>query len=196
MRRALSGAALVMTLWVSACSGQTATVTIDPTMTRGSDAAPVTILEFSDFQCPFCKRAQDTLEQVMREFPDRVRIVFKDFPLDFHPGARPAALAARCAGAGGRFWEYHDLLFVAQPDFSREQLVGYAQRLGLDRAAFAACLDSRRFAASVDADIAEGRARGVRGTPTFFINGRRLVGAHPIEAFREAVRDALDEARK
>jgi protein-disulfide isomerase len=196
VRRALSGAALTVTLWASACSGQTATVTIDPTMTRGSDAAPVTILEFSDFQCPYCKRAQDTLEQVMREFPGRVRIVFKDFPLDFHPGARPAALAARCAGAGGRFWEYHDLLFVAQPDFEREDLLRYAERIGLERASFAECLDSGRFRDAVERDMTEGRALGITGTPTFFVNGRRLVGAMPVEAFREAVRAALTEDGK
>jgi len=136
------------------------------------------------------------LGQVLAEFPDQVRLVYRDFPLDFHSGARPAAEAARCAASMGRFWEYHDLLFIAQPDFSRDQLVGYAARLGLDRTAFAACLDGRRFTTAIDADVAEGRARGVRGTPTFFVNGRRLVGAHPIEAFREVIRDALDEARK
>ena len=132
----------------------------------------------------------------MAEFPDRVRLVYRDFPLDFHAGARPAAEASRCAAALGRFWEYHDLLFVAQPEFGREQLVGYAKRLGLDQQAFASCLDSGRFRDAVDADINEGRARGVRGTPTFFINGRRLVGAQPIEAFREAIRDALEDAKK
>ena len=132
----------------------------------------------------------------MAEFPDRVRLVYRDFPLEFHAGARPAAEAARCAAAMGRFWEYHDLLFVAQPEFRREQLVGYAGRLGLDRTAFASCLDSGRFRDAVEADLNEGRARGVRGTPTFFINGRRLVGAQPIDAFREAIRDALEEARK
>ena len=196
VRRALSGAALAVTVWASACSGQTATVTIDPTMTRGAESASVTILEFSDFQCPYCKRAQDTLEQIMREFPGRVRIVFKDFPLDFHPGARPAALAARCAGAGGRFWEYHDLLFVAQPDFEREDLLRYAERIGLERASFAECLDSARFRDAVEQDMTEGRALGITGTPTFFVNGRRLVGAMPVEAFREAVRAALTEDGK
>ena len=132
----------------------------------------------------------------MAEFPEAVRLVYRDFPLDFHAGARPAAEGARCAAVMGRFWEYHDLLFVAQPEFSRDQLVGYAARLGLDRTAFASCLDSGRFRAAVDADINEGRARGVRGTPTFFVNGRRLVGAQPIETFREAIRDALEDARK
>ena len=133
---------------------------------------------------------------MLAEFPDKVQLVYRDFPLDFHAGARPAAEAARCAGAMGRFWEYHDLLFVAQPEFSRDQLVGYAARLGLDRTAFASCLDSGRFRSGVDADISEGRARGVRGTPTFFINGRRLVGAQPVEVFREAIRDALEDASK
>ena len=133
---------------------------------------------------------------MLAEFPDQVRLIYRDFPLDFHAGARPAAEAARCAAAMGRFWEYHDLLFAAQPEFSREQLVGYAGRLGLDRAVFGSCLDGGRFAAAIDADIAEARARGVRGTPTFFVNGRRLVGAQPIEVFRDAVRDALDDARK
>jgi protein-disulfide isomerase len=128
----------------------------------------------------------------MREFPGRIRLVFKDFPLDFHPGARPAAEAARCAGLAGRFWEYHDLLFVAQPDFSRTDLLRYADRIGIERAAFAECLDSGRFREDLERDMSEGRALGVTGTPTFFINGRRLVGSQPVEAFREAVRAALE----
>jgi protein-disulfide isomerase len=132
----------------------------------------------------------------MREHSGRVRLVFKDFPLDFHAGARPAAEAARCAGLAGRYWEYHDLLFVAQPDFAREDLVRYAARLGLEREAFAACLADGRFRNAVEQDVSEGKALGVTGTPTFFINGRRLVGAQPVEAFQEAVRAALEESRK
>jgi len=132
----------------------------------------------------------------MAEFPESVRIVYKDFPLDFHDRAWPAAEAARCAGAGGRYWEYHDLLFLALPAFERDQLIGYAGRLGLDRASFTECLDSRRFRRAVEADVAEGKSAGVRGTPTFFVNGRRLVGAQPLEAFRDAVRGALEEARR
>jgi protein-disulfide isomerase len=132
----------------------------------------------------------------MREFPGRVRLVFKDFPLDFHPGARPAAMAARCAGLAGRYWEYHDLLFVAQPAFAREDLLRYADRIGIERIAFTECLDGGRFRDAVEQDMSEGRALGVTGTPTFFINGRRLVGAQPVEAFRDAVRAALEEAGK
>lgn len=136
------------------------------------------------------------LGQILAEFPDGVRLVYKDFPLDFHAGARPAAEAARCAGAAGRYWEYHDLLFLALPAFERDDLIGYAGRLGLDRAAFTACLDGGRFRRAVEADVVEGKALGVRGTPTFFVNGRRMVGAHPIETFREAVREALEEAAR
>jgi protein-disulfide isomerase len=136
------------------------------------------------------------LGELLAEYPAAVRLVYKDFPLDFHEGARPAAHAARCAAAAGRFWEYHDLLFVAQPAFAREDLIRYAGRLGLDTGAFAACLDSERVRAAVERDVSEGRAAGVRGTPTFFVNGRRLVGAHPLDTFRNAVDEALREAGK
>jgi len=134
------------------------------------------------------------LGQVLAEFPGKVRLVYKDFPLSFHPGAEPAALAARCAGERGRYWEYHDLLFVAQPAFARADLITYAARLGLPQETFAACLDSGRFRDAVKTDMQEGRASGVSGTPTFFVNGRRLVGFQPLQAFRGAVQDALEEA--
>ena len=127
----------------------------------------------------------------MAEFPDKVRLVFKDFPLGSHVGALPAAEAARCAGEHGRFWEYHDLLFVAQPAFSTTDLVGYAARLGLPAELFAACVESTRYRDAVKADAAEARAAGVRGTPTFFVNGRRLVGVQPFQVFQKAVQDAL-----
>ena len=128
---------------------------------------------------------------MLQEFRGKVRVVHKDFPLPSHAGAVPAAEAARCAAAQGTFWEYHDLLYLAVPDFSRDDLVRYAGRLGIDRDAFAACVDTRQFRKHVEADFAEGRAIGIRGTPTFVINGTLFVGAQPIEAFREAVRDAL-----
>jgi protein-disulfide isomerase len=134
------------------------------------------------------------LGRVLQEFRGKVRIVHKDFPLPYHAGALPAAEAARCAGAQGVFWEYHDLLYLSVPDFSRDDLVRYAGRLSIDRDAFAACIDSRRFGKHVEADVAEGRAIGVRATPTFLVNGTLLVGAQPIEAFRESIREALKEA--
>jgi protein-disulfide isomerase len=163
-------------------------------MVRGAQGAPVTIVEFSDYQCPYCRQAEDVLARISAEYGERVRVIYRDFPLDFHAGARPAAEAARCAGESGRFWEYHDLLFVAQPAFSRANLLTYARRLDLDVPRFAACLDSGRFRAAVDRDLEEGLGLGVRGTPTFFINGQRLVGAQPIESFRQAVDRALREA--
>ena len=132
---------------------------------------------------------------MLAEYPGKVRLVFKDFPLNSHPGAEPAAMAARCAGEYGRYWEYHDLLFVAQPAFSRSDLLTYARRLFIPEGQFTSCLDSGRFRDAVRADAREGRAAGVTGTPTFFVNGRRLVGAQPIEVFREAVLDALEDAK-
>jgi protein-disulfide isomerase len=136
------------------------------------------------------------LGQVLAEFKDRARLVYKDFPLPFHAGARPAAEAARCAGDQGQFWPYHDLLFLAQPAFSRDDLAGYAERLKLDRGAFVACLDGGTHRDAVSADLAEGRALGVTGTPTFFVNGRKLVGAQPLEVFREAIEQALADAAR
>ena len=127
----------------------------------------------------------------MAEFPGKVRLIFKDFPLGSHEGALPAAEAARCAGELGRFWEYHDLLFVGQPAFSATDLLGYAARLGLPSGPFAACVESHRHRDAVLADFAEGRAGGVQGTPTFFVNGRRIVGAQRLQVFQKAVQDAL-----
>lgn len=131
---------------------------------------------------------------MLEEFRGKVRVVHKDFPLPSHPAALPAAEAARCAGAQGAFWEYHDLLYLSVPDFSRDDLIRYAGRLGIDRAAFTACIDTRQFRKQVEADVAEGLAIGLRGTPAFLINGTPLMGAQPIEAFREAVREALKAA--
>jgi protein-disulfide isomerase len=131
----------------------------------------------------------------MKEYDGRVRLVFKDFPLPSHPRARLAHEAARCAGALGRYWPYHDRLFAAQPAFERDDLVRYAVELGLPGEAFTRCLDEGRFAAAVEADVAQGRQLGVRSTPSFVINGRGLVGAHPVETFRTVIDEALRGAR-
>jgi protein-disulfide isomerase len=136
------------------------------------------------------------LGRILAEFPDTVQLVFKDFPLSSHDRAVPAAEAARCAGEHGRFWEYHDLLFVAQPAFSRPDLLLYAERLGVPRERFAACLDAGLHRGAIRDDEQEGRAAGVRGTPTFFVNGRRMVGVQSLEDFREAVEDALADRRE
>jgi len=120
-----------------------------------------------------------------------VRLVAKDLPLRSHPGARPAAEAARCAAAEGRYWAYHDRLFAEQPRFSEERLIAYAVDLGLDGEAFGRCLRERRFARDVEADVAQARALGIRSTPTFLVNGRVLVGAQPVEAFRAVIEEVL-----
>lgn len=188
-------AALALTLLAAAglAPGAAAQVevTAEPAMTRGTLPAPVVIVEFSDYQCPFCRRASQALAAVLPEFAGRVAVVFKDFPLSIHPRARAAHEAARCAGPHGRYWAYHERLFAGQPHFERADLIRYAVEVGLDGAAFARCLDDRRFAAAVEADVAQGRALGIRQTPTFLINGRMLVGAHPADTFRAVIAEAL-----
>lgn len=124
-----------------------------------------------------------------------MRLVFKDLPLPSHPAARGAHEAARCAGAAGRYWPYHDRLFAQQGEFERADLIRYAKEIGLDAGKFTACLDARRYRAKVDADIEQARALDVRGTPTFFVGGTPLVGAHPIEKFRELIDAALRRTR-
>ena len=130
---------------------------------------------------------------MLKEYRGRVRLIFKDLPLPSHDLAKPAHEAARCAGALGRYWPYHDKLFANQPNFERADLLRYAGDVGLPQEKFAACLDGGRFAAAVEADVEQARAIGVRSTPTFFVNGRPLVGAHPVENFRAAIDDALKD---
>ncbi len=124
-----------------------------------------------------------------------MRLIFKDLPLRSHERARPAAEAARCAGAQGRYWPYHDRLFEEQPRFGRDDLIGYAADVGLDRAEFVRCLDGHTFAAAVEADVYEARDLGITSTPTFLVNGAVLVGAHPVETFRKVIDDELRRRR-
>jgi protein-disulfide isomerase len=131
----------------------------------------------------------------MKEFDGRVRLIYKDFPLPSHALAIPAHEAARCAGAQGAYWPYHDILYRRQPHFERDDLVGYAIELNLERAGFERCVDDRTFRTAVMTDLEEARELGVRSTPTFLINGKPLVGAHPVENFRDAIADALEAAR-
>jgi protein-disulfide isomerase len=158
---------------------------------RGNAKAPVTIVEFSDFQCPFCVRARPTVNRVREVYGDRVRFAFRHYPLDFHPQAQKAGEAAACAGEQGRFWEMHDRLWESQAKLSVPELKAHAQALGLDAAGFASCLDSGRHADLVERDLRAGQAYGVSGTPAFFVNGRPLVGAQPFEAFQQLIDDEL-----
>jgi len=158
---------------------------------RGPDDAEVTIFIFSEFQCPYCSRAQPTMQQIEETYGDRVRFVFKSFPLPFHSDAHLASQAALAAGEQGKFWEYHDVLFNNQRALSRSDLDRYAQELNLDMGQFAAALDSGRFSDQVDREAAEGRSVGVSGTPTFVVNGERVVGAVPFSRFQPIIDRAL-----
>jgi protein-disulfide isomerase len=164
---------------------------------RGGGAkAPVTIIEFSDYQCPFCKRAEDVVDQVMKTYGDKVRLVFRDYPLPFHPNARPAAEAANCANAQGKFWPYHQKLFANQSALAADNLKTYAKDLGLDGAKFEQCLaDDKSIKTAIDKDVSDGEKVGVNGTPAFFINGRMLSGAQPFEKFKEIIDDELASAK-
>jgi len=156
--------------------------------TRGPKDAPVTIVEFSDFQCPFCKTATNTIKQVLDKYPEKVRLVFRDYPLaSLQPQAPKAHEAARCAGEQSKFWEYHDVLFERSPKMSPQDLKQYAQDLNLDVAAFNQCFDTGKYKAEVDKDFQEGVGLGLTGTPSFFINGRQVVGAQPLSAFQKVI---------
>jgi protein-disulfide isomerase len=157
---------------------------------RGDAKAPVTIVIFSDYECPFCKQAEVTVETVRKTYGDKVRIAHRDFPLSFHQHAEPAAEAARCANAQGKFWEYHDKLFPST-DLSSEKLQALATEVGVDRAKFDACVKSGEFKQAVEKDTAEGSGVGVTGTPAFFVNGRMLTGAQPFEKFKELIDQEL-----
>ena len=157
---------------------------------KGDPDAPVVIIEFSDFQCPYCGRhVTNTIPQLVEEYIDTGKAVYyyRDFPLSFHAEAKPAAVAARCANEQGEFWEYHDILFENSQSLSTDNYKQWAEDLGLDTEQFNSCLDEQKYADDVDADFTAGAQAGVSGTPSFFINGVKLVGAQPFAAFKAAI---------
>ncbi len=158
---------------------------------RGPAAAPVEIVEFSDFQCPYCLRAHPTVDQVLSAYGDRVRFVYRHYPLPGHPNARPAAEAAECAAEQGKFWPYHDKLFATQSKLSDADLKQDAVDLGMDGGKFNACVDSHKYAAKVETDLRAGQEAGVDGTPAFFINGRLISGAQPYDVFKKVIDEEL-----
>jgi protein-disulfide isomerase len=162
---------------------------------RGPAGAPIEIIEFSDFQCPFCLRATSIITQVLAKYGDRIRLVYRHYPLPSHPNARPAAEASLCANEQDRFWPYHDRLFASSDELSDDDLKRHAGDLGLDSAKFNACFDSRKFQEEVEADIDAGNESGVSGTPAFFINGRFLGGAQPFENFQRVIDEELARAK-
>jgi len=163
---------------------------------RGRPDAPVTIVEFSDFQCPFCVRARPAVNRVRQVYGDDVRFAFRHFPLSFHDQAPKAGEAVACAGEQGKFWEMHDRLWESAGQLQPADLKEHAAAVGLDAGAFAQCLDSSRNAAVVERDTEAGARLGVSGTPAFFINGRPLTGAQPFEAFAQVIEEELALARR
>jgi len=163
---------------------------------KGPVKAPVTIVKFEDFHCPFCKKVQPTLAQVLSKYGEKVRLVHRDFPIDgIHPAARKAHEAARCANEQGKFWQYHDVLYANAPKADAADLKSYAREVGLDVPAFEKCVANGEFRDVVQKDVEEGTRLGVNGTPAFFINGRLLSGAEPIERFAAIIDDEISRGR-
>ena len=163
---------------------------------KGPENAPVTIVEFSDFQCPYCSKAAATVHEVLKAYDGKVRVVFRDYPLPFHKDAAKASEAAHCADEQGKFWEMHDWMFANQSGLAVDNLKAQAGTLGLDTAKFNECLDSGKFAKVVETNTADGKEAGVTGTPAFFVNGVFLNGAVPMDKFKEAIDKELARAAK
>jgi protein-disulfide isomerase len=165
-----------------------AKVGTDSGRVRGDANAPVTIVEFADYQCPYCEKVEATIQELMKKYPGKVKVAFRDFPLSsIHPNAQQAAEASRCAAKQGKFWEYHDALFGAQAKLDEPGLKSVAHDLKLDEKAFSACLASGEFTQPVAQDQQDGAAVGIASTPGFFINGIFLSGAQPIAEFEKLI---------
>lgn len=162
-------------------------VSADDDPSKGGKDAKVTIIEFTDYQCPYCSKVRPTVKQLVTDYGDKVRYVLRDFPLEFHPSAKKAAEAAQCAGDQDKYWEYSDVLWNNQKSLEVADLKRYAGEIKLDQKKFDACLDDGKYTAEVDKDLADGAKAGVNGTPTFFINGRVLSGALPLDEFKKII---------
>lgn len=161
----------------------------------GDPNAPVTWIEFGDYECPFCKQLFETEKRIKEEYvaTGKMKMVYRDFPLDFHPNAVPAAEAAECAGDQGSYWAYHDILFERQSQLGTLNYVAVAGELGLDTEIFASCVENRTHKDEVEKDMRDGVAAGVQGTPGVFINGEMVAGAYPYEHFVEIIERKLAE---
>lgn len=166
-------------------------VDIDDDPTYGLQDAKVKIIEFSDFECPFCSRNVATMDKIKEEYRDQVSFTFRDYPLDFHENAKIASLASQCAFEQKKFWEYYEKLFENQDALASSHLKAYAKELKLDENKFNDCLDSKKYEDEVEKDIADGVDAGVTGTPATFINGRKVVGAQPYEVFKKIIDEEL-----
>jgi protein-disulfide isomerase len=171
-------------------------IAVEPTdPVKGPAGAPITIVEYSDYQCPFCARVNPTLDRVVQTYGNKVKIVFKDFPLPNHPEAPKASEAAHCAGEQGKYWEMHDRLFANQRALQVPQLKQYAMAIGVEMNAFNECLDSDKHASRVTENMKAGEGLGVASTPTLYVNGRPIVGAQPFEMFKAIIDEELGRIR-
>lgn len=185
----------------------TVAATVDDDAVLGNPNAPVTLIEFSDFQCPFCRKFyKETLPQIKKDYiaTGKVKLVYRDFPLvQIHPGATPAAEGAECAKDQGKFWEMHDAIFDEQEkqglgtvQFTADDVKKWAGNIGLDTTKFNQCLDSGKYKQEVEKDLADGSTAGVTGTPAVFVNGRLVVGAQPFSAFKVVIDEELKKLGK
>ena len=162
--------------------------------TQGPLDAPITLVEFTDYQCPFCQQAQQYVDRVMESYKGQVRLVYQEFPLDFHAQAKPAGRAARCAGEQGKFWEMHTGLLRTPGAFDEADLQNRAAGLGIDAKRFGACVVSTKYDGVIQKAIENGKSVGVSGTPTFFLNGRSFSGAQPFDVFERIIEEELSMA--
>jgi len=171
-------------------------VEMDESRRKGGGRAPVTIVEFGDFECPFCRQAEATVKEVLAKYGDRVQFSFRDYPLrSIHPSAQGAAEAARCALEQGKFWEYHDLLFANPDKLNRAGFLELGGKIGLDSARLGRCMDEGAHGAAIEKDVQSGTRAGVNATPAFFVNGILLTGAQPASAFERLIDEELRRQR-
>ena len=167
----------------------------DAAPAKGAEDAPVHIVEFSSFGCPYCAQLAEVLERLVEDYPDEVRVEYRNYPPESQPGAQRASRAGYCAGEQGAFWEMAEQLYTNMQHHNREDIVGYAAEIGVDTAAFEACIDSDGAREFVEADIADGQRLGIRGTPTFFVNGQRMQGVVPYDQLAQIVEQTAEEQR-
>ena len=167
-----------------------ATISLKNTSVRGNADAPIMLIEYADYECPYCQEVQPVVDKILNEYKGKIAFVFKDLPLPMHANAPKAAEAARCAETQGKFWEYHDLV-LAKKQLDLSKLKEYARDLKLDTANFDKCLDSGAKSELIAAELSEGQALGLNGTPSFFINGRAVVGNLTVEQLRDIINEEL-----
>lgn len=167
-------------------------VSVDDDPSKGPKGAPITIIEFSEYQCPFCRKARPTIDRILKDYDGKVHYVFRDFPLGFHDNAKSAANAAQCAGDQKKYWEFNKELWKIQRDLTKENFMRIAGELKLNMDEFKKCVESNKFYAEIDKDQQDGLNAGVSGTPAYFINGVFLSGARPYSAFKAIIDAELE----